>query len=162
MHEEYVRKQGEDGQTPETNPSMVGWEQLPESLRESNRRQADHVPVKLQAIGCALVPLGDWGAAPLELTTEEVEHLAELEHDRWRAERLLDGWAYAPGPKDLRRRTTPWLIAWEGIPDEQREYDRNTVRNLPRFLVQAGLQVVRLETRDAVPTEGELAALGRR
>jgi hypothetical protein len=53
MHEEYVRKQVDDGQTPQTNPSMVAWEQLPESLREPNRRQADYVPVKLQAIGCA-------------------------------------------------------------------------------------------------------------
>jgi hypothetical protein len=47
------------------------------------------------------------------------------------------------------------------MPDEQREYDRNTVRNLPRFLAQAGLQVVRLETRVAVLRDDEAAALGR-
>jgi voltage-gated potassium channel Kch len=160
MHEEYVRKQAEDGQTRETNPSMVAWEQLPESLRESNRRQADHIPIKLQAIGCAIAPLTDWRAAPLELTADEVERLAELEHDRWRAERLLDGWTYAPGPKDLGRKTTPWLIPWEEMPDEQRDYDRNTVRNLPHFLAQAGLQVVRLERPVAVPERDELASLG--
>lgn len=162
MHEEYVRKQAEDGQTPETNPSMIAWEQLPESLRESNRRQADHIPNKLQAVGCALAPLGDWRAPPLELTGDEIEPLARLEHDRWRAERLLDGWTYAPGPKDLRRKTTPWLIPWEEMPDEQRDYDRNTVRNLPRFLARAGLQVVRLESRPAMLRDDEFAAFGRR
>jgi hypothetical protein len=72
-----------------------------------------------------------------------VEHLARLEHDRWMAERLLDGWTYAPGPKDLRRKRTPWLVPWEDMPEEQRDYDRNTVRNLPRFLAQAGLRIVR-------------------
>jgi hypothetical protein len=162
MHEEYVRKQAEDGQTPATNPSLVAWEQLPESLRESNRRQADHIPVKLEAIGCATISLGDWRAPPLELTADEVEDLARLEHGRWMAERLLDGWTYAPGAKDLRRRTSPWLIRWEDMPDEQREYDRNTVRNLPRFLAEAGLELVRLEEPVSVLSDMNYAALGRR
>jgi voltage-gated potassium channel Kch len=160
MHEEYVRKQAEDGETPATNPSMVTWEQLPESLRESNRRQADHIPLKLKAIGCATIPLGDWRASPLELTADEVERLARLEHDRWMAERLLDGWTYAPEPKDLQRRTTPWLIRWEDMPDAQRDYDRNTVRNLPRFLAQAGLQLVRLEQPVSVLSGLDYATLG--
>jgi hypothetical protein len=160
MHDEYVRKQTEDGQTAATNPSMVKWEQLPESLRESNRRQADHIPIKLQAIGCATIPLGDWRAPPLELTADEVERLARIEHDRWMAERLLDGWTYAPGPKDLSRRTTPWLIPWEDMPDEQRDYDRNTVRNLPRFLAQAGLRLVRLGEPVSVLSGLDYATLG--
>jgi voltage-gated potassium channel Kch len=142
MHEEYCRKQAADGQTQRTNPSMLTWEQLPESLRESNRRQADHIRVKLEAIGCALARVDDWSAPMFELSDGEVEHLARLEHDRWMAERLLDGWTYAPGPKDLRRKRTPWLIPWEDMPEEQRDYDRNTVRNLPRFLAQAGLRIV--------------------
>ena len=144
MHEEYCRKQAAEGQTPATNPSMVEWENLPESLRESNRRQADHIPAKLQAIGCALAPLEEWSASESDLSTSEVEELARVEHDRWVAERLLDGWTYAPGPKDLRRKRTPWLIPWEEMPEAQRDYDRNTVRNLPRFLAQAGLRIVRL------------------
>jgi voltage-gated potassium channel Kch len=145
MHEEYCRKQAAEGQTPATNPSMVEWEQLPESLRESNRRQADHIPAKLEAIGCALAPLEEWSVPTFALSSREIEQLARLEHDRWMAERLLDGWAYAPGPKDLRRKRTPWLIPWEEMPEEQRDYDRNTVRNLPRFLAQAGLRIVRVD-----------------
>jgi hypothetical protein len=153
IHEEYVRKQAKDGQTPETNPSMVEWEKLPENLRESNRRQADHIPIKLEAIDCAIAPLSGWRLSPLELTADEVERLARVEHDRWRAERMLDGWKYAPGPKDLARKTTPWLVPWEAMPDEQRDYDRNTVRNLPRFLAQAGLQVIRLRNGEVLSDE---------
>jgi hypothetical protein len=119
--------------------------ELPETLRESNRRQADHIPAKLQAIDCALVPLEAWSVPNFELTAAEVEQLARLEHDRWMAERLLDGWTYTPGPKDVRRKRTPWLIPWKEMPEDQRDYDRNTVRHLPRFLAQAGLGVVRLD-----------------
>lgn len=145
IHHEYCRKQAAEGETPATNPSMVSWEQLPESLRESNRRQADHIAAKLEAIGCALAPLDRWGAPPSELSADEVEQLARIEHDRWVAERRLDGWTFAPGPKDLRRKRTPWLIPWEEMPEEQRDYDRNTVRNLPQFLAHAGLQIVRAD-----------------
>lgn len=35
IHEDYVRSQQKAGATPETNPSMVAWEKLPESLKES-------------------------------------------------------------------------------------------------------------------------------
>jgi voltage-gated potassium channel Kch len=148
MHEEYCRKQAAEGETQATNPAMVTWEELPESLRESNRRQADHIPAKLQAIGCALAPLEEWSRPAFELSAHEVEQLARVEHDRWMAERLLDGWTYAPGPKDLRRKRTPWLIPWQEMPEEQKDYDRNTVRNLPRFLTKAGLRIVRLDAAD--------------
>jgi len=110
IHEEYVRKQQAEGESPATNPSMVSWETLPESLRESNRRQSDHIPAKLGAIGCALARRVDWSAPLLELTPEEVELLAWMEHDRWRAERVVEGWSYSQGAKDASRRTTPWLI----------------------------------------------------
>jgi hypothetical protein len=42
------------------------------------------------------------------------------------------------------------------MPDEQREYDRNTVRYLPSFIAQAGLQVVRRENGFAVVRDDEL------
>jgi RyR domain-containing protein len=144
IHAEYVHKQRSDGESPTTNPSMVGWDELPETLRESNRRQADQIGPKLTMIGCSLAPRTDWQAPLLELTPEEVEFLARVEHDRWRAERLLDGWTYADAPKDLARKTSPFLAPWDRIPEDQRDYDRNTVRNLPGFLAEAGLSAYRL------------------
>ena len=147
IHAEYVRKRAAEGETASTNRSMVGWAKLPEALRESNRRQADHIRVKLTAIGCGLAPRTDWRAPLLALTPDEVELLARAEHDRWRAERLLDGWTYAAGPKNLARKTSPFLVPWGEIPEDQRDYDRNTVRNLPAFLAEAGLGAYRLPPR---------------
>lgn len=149
IHEDYVRHQKQAGATPETNPSMVGWDDLPEDLKESNRYQADHIEVKLAAIGCGIQSLSDWQAASYERLPEDVkavfdiELLARMEHERWCEERRRQGWSYAPGEKDLRKKTTPHLVPWEKLSEEIREYDRNTVRGLPSFLAQAGFQIYR-------------------
>jgi len=37
------------------------------------------------------------------------------------------------------------------MPVAQREYDRNTVRNLPRFLAEVGLTMYRVADRPASP-----------
>ncbi|MFQ5864543.1 MAG: NAD-binding protein [bacterium] len=145
IHEDYVYKQRKEGQTPQTNPSMVPWEELPEQLKESNRRQADHIGIKLQAIGCGIAPLTDWDAELFEFTEEEIELMAEMEHERWMSERLQAGWRYAPGEKNIKKKTSPYLVPMQELPEEIKELDRNTVRELPLFLAQAGFQIYRLK-----------------
>ena len=46
----------------------------------------------------------DWDAELFEFTPEEIELLAEMEHERWDEERKLEGWAYAPVPGISRKR----------------------------------------------------------
>src|SRR3990172_861127 len=86
IHREYVRFQESLGETPQTNSSMVPWEALPEALKESNRQQADHVGHKLRVVGCGVRSLTDWLGPLLRFDKEEVEALAEMEHDRWVAD----------------------------------------------------------------------------
>jgi len=143
IHDDYVRHQRELGETPETNPSMVDWDSLPEDLKESNRHQAGHIEMKLKAINCGIQPLTDWESASFEFLPEEVEQLAEMEHRRWCEERRQQGWSYAPGPKNIKKKTTPYLVPWEELSEEIKEYDRNMVRGLPSFLAQAGFQIYR-------------------
>ncbi len=145
IHEDYVQREREKGETVETNPSIVEWDELPESLRESNRRQADHLGAKLKAVGCGSAPLTGSEAEPIAFSPEEVELLAELEHKRWMAERLFEGWTHAPGPKNLERKTSPALVAWEELPETEKEKDRATAGQLPACLARASFQVYRLE-----------------
>lgn len=143
IHDEYVRSQAEKGFTAQTNPAMVSWEKLPESLKESNRSQADHIGIKLRAVGYGIMPLADWGAEPFEFSPEQIELMAEIEHERWMEERLADGWSYATGEKDTERKTSPYLIPWNALSEEIKEYDRETVRAMPAFLKEAGFQIYR-------------------
>jgi hypothetical protein len=144
IHADYVRHQRERGATPESNPSMVGWEELPESLKESNRDQARHIGVKLAAVGCEVVPLADRDPEPFSFSAEELERLARMEHDRWWRQREADGWTFAP-QKDIERKKSPYLVPWEELSEEIREYDRDTVRGLPALLSGTGFRIVRTE-----------------
>ncbi len=145
IHESYVRHQQQLGESAETNPSIVYWEELPEELKESNRCQADHIMVKVAAVGCGIAPLTDWDAEQFQFTTEEIERMAQMEHQRFVEERLRAGWTYAPGPQSIERRTSPILVPWDELPECEKEKDRDMVRELPRFLARAGLQVYRLK-----------------
>lgn len=139
IHQKYRRDQR--GRKPDTDPAMQPWERLPEHLKESNRRQAEHIPEKLRAIGCTIAPARGTRAATA-FTAEEIERLAEMEHDRWVADRRAAGWT--PGPeRDVERKITPYLVPWDELAEDIREYDREAVRGIPEVLAEAGLEIRR-------------------
>lgn len=150
IHEDYVRRQRERGAAPDSNPSMVGWDELPETLKRSNRDQARHIAAKLAAVGCEIEPLAHGGAEQFSFSAEELELLSRMEHDRWWRDREADGWTFAP-EKDAERKKSPYLLPWQELPEEIREYDRDTVRGLPALLAEAGFHIVR--KRDETSSE---------
>jgi hypothetical protein len=140
IHERYRRNQR--GRKPETDASMKPWDQLSESLKRSNREQAADIERKLRTIACRIVPANGQPVA-FTFTAEELERLAILEHERWVAERRAAGWT--PGPvKDVGRKLTPYLVPWEDLADEIREYDRDAVRAIPDILAAAGFEIQRV------------------
>jgi hypothetical protein len=140
IHEDFVRARAREGRSAE-DPSMQPWEVLDETLKDSNRQQADHIAVKLRFIGCRSVPIDPAAALPAALTDPEVELMARMEHARWNAERFLGGWT--PGPKDVARKVSPYLVPWEDLPENIREYDREAVRQIPHLLSLIGRQLER-------------------
>jgi len=143
LHETYVRQQEKLGYTVKTNPSLVPWEELPEFLKDSNRNQANHIGIKLKTVGCRIVLLTDWDGELFAFTPEEVETMSKMEHERWMKDLRAQGWSYAKGEKNPKRKTHPYLVLWEELPEEIKEYDRNFVRELPRILAKIDLQVYR-------------------
>lgn len=146
IHEDYVRQSRARGDTPETNPSMVPWNDLPEQLRESSRDQAAHIGAKLRAIGRSVAPLTDWKALELELPEDQVERLAVMEHDRWVEERRRRGWRTGR-EKDVDRKISPHLVPWDELPEDVKAYDREFVQRIPFFLARTGLQIMRSSSR---------------
>jgi hypothetical protein len=141
IHEEYLEEQRRQGATAATNPSMVPWEQLSASLKESNRDQAAHIGTKLAVIGRGIAPLTDWDAdKKTAFTAHQVEALSEMEHQRWVEQRRRDGWT--SGAKDIEAKKTPYLVSWDSLSEEVKEWDREAVRGIPAFLARAGYQIV--------------------
>jgi len=129
------------------------WSELDESRKESNRAQARDIPIKLRSIGCTIAPLHDIEAPAFEFTDEEFEMLAIAEHKRWVTERLESGWRL--GPRDIERKTTPYLIPFDELPDDIAELDRDAVRHIPDALAMVDLKAIRSATgsgRAAQPT----------
>jgi hypothetical protein len=120
------------------------WGELDESRKKSSRDQARDIPVKLRMVGCDIAPLCERAAKDFTFTDEEVETLAEAEHVRWMRDRIADGWT--AGDKDVTRKTTPYLVAFEELAADIAEFDRIFVREIPRLLASVGLQVVRTAT----------------
>jgi hypothetical protein len=153
IHQGYVQDQLAGGHTASDNPALAPWHRLTEDLRQSNRKQADDIRHKLQTIGCQVAVNPRMSGPRFRFTNEEIDALAQREHERWMAERLAAGWTWGER-KDLARRKSPSLVAWRELPDEVREYNREAVRRIPHVLAKADLEISRgfdsAERRDPI------------
>jgi hypothetical protein len=143
MHASYVRDQLGKGETRETLPNLVPWEELPEEARQANRDFAADIPLKLAAVGRVVVPraLVD----PDQATTfneAEINQLAELEHERWVRDKTAAGWTHGP-KRDDDARVHPDLVDWDELSEADKDKDRTAVRDLPRMLAEAGFAIER-------------------
>ncbi len=142
IHRGYVASARARGETEAANPSTVPWERLPADLRQANLAQAAAIGDKLLTIGAAVVP--DSPDSPdFAFTGQEIELLARQEHDRWTQERISQGWTYGK-PRDNQRKIHPDLRDWASLGDSGREKDRDTIREIPELLRDAGFGIRRL------------------
>ncbi|HTU53424.1 MAG TPA: NAD-binding protein [Acetobacteraceae bacterium] len=139
VHEDYLASKP----SPD-KPAAKPWEQLAERFRRQNRAAADHIPVKLRDAGLRLVPGRGPGAS---LRAEEIERMARAEHHRWSLDLLAMGWRYGP-VRDEAAKTHDLLVAWERLPERDRDYNLGAVAKIPRIAAEAGLEVRRLRRID--------------
>ncbi|NEV62807.1 RyR domain-containing protein [Thiorhodococcus minor] len=141
IHEHYCDTIAAQGRDPGAEPAGKPWEQLASTYRQANRHQADHLWAKLAVTDCLAVPeeiVESFSFSPLE-----TERLALIEHQRWAADRYLDGWSYAP-ERDNVRKHHPQLIPYAALSTAMKDLDRFAVRGLPTLLARSGLGVVRM------------------
>lgn len=74
----------------------------------------------------------------LELT----EKIAENVHDVWSAERISQGWSYGP-ERDDARKENPCLIPYSDLPENEKEFDRNTALETLKLIVKLGYKITR-------------------
>ncbi|MHB8689720.1 MAG: NAD-binding protein [Solirubrobacteraceae bacterium] len=134
LHRDYREKQR--GRKPPTDPAMAPWDNLLESLKQSNRGASADIPNKLALLGLRLVKSG---GRPLSLERSDVDLLAEAEHGRWVIERLSSGWQL--GERHVARGVSPDLVPWDELPERTKDWDRESVRNIPPALAEAGYGV---------------------
>jgi hypothetical protein len=142
FHADYADRQIAAGVDPH-DASVRPWDELAETLRQSNRDLAADIGRKLNVVGAGVELMVDWDTPPFEFTADELAVLAPLEHDRWWAERRRQGWIYGP-TKDVASRRHPDLVPWAELSEPVREKDVDTIRLIPTVLATyAGVAIVR-------------------
>jgi hypothetical protein len=137
LHDDFHKRHGEEP-----------WAELEEDLRDSNRQAADHIPIKLRAFGYRIVPIADWphhGDKRITSFDTEIPILAEMEHNRWCAERWLAGWQFG-NPVDqkekVEKKINRNLVPWEDLDKTEKEKDPEQIRAIPRALEKAGKAII--------------------
>lgn len=81
---------------------------------------------------------------------EEISDLLELisknAHEVWARQRILDGWTYGPNRDDLLK-LHPCLVPYEELPEYEKEYDRKTVTETIKVVLELGYKIIKAETR---------------
>lgn len=137
IHEMYNEKQLE--RYPDKPLKYPDFDKLTDSLKYSNLRQAMGIPEKLRQMGLVMRPAGS-GDPVKSIPEEYVEHLAEQEHEAWIAERVASGWV-AGDHVDAEKKTTPYLVPFDKLPEDIKQLDRDPVQNIPLLLERIGMAV---------------------
>ncbi|KAH8670088.1 hypothetical protein BGZ61DRAFT_460542 [Ilyonectria robusta] len=134
LHETYFEAKTA---TPEMDLSdLVHWAQLDEELKESSRAHAMSISQKLRNISCYLSEKQGTREPIIEFTRDQVEILAQVEHDRFNSERLQKQWGL--GERSPEKRKSPFLIPWDDLAGEWQEIDRAMVKAYPSILRPEG------------------------
>jgi hypothetical protein len=149
IHEAYLEERRVKQDRPAGSATVRPWDALTETVRDDNRLAADLYALKLRDIGARILK----GNGPsLDLTPQEVESLAEAEHNRWMAAKLLQGWRYGEERNDAAR-THPDIKAYAALDEAVKELDREQVRLISRLLQRSGWQALREREVDAADLE---------
>jgi voltage-gated potassium channel Kch len=123
IHNDYLDGLKKKNAINSDKASHVEWDFLAPEFKEQNRLQADHISVKLR--GCD---------SNLDVNNAElVELLSEVEHNRWCAHMLLNGWKYGE-KRDDTNKIHPDLIPFNELSDGVKKYDRDTIYNIPKLI----------------------------
>lgn len=68
------------------------------------------------------------------------EEIAEEIHKKWARERLSQGWTYGE-TRDERKKQTNCLVPYSLLPEEEKEYDRNTAETAIKLLIKNGYKI---------------------
>lgn len=145
---EFYRKQRLSDLKPEKETDInkyrviMEWERLSASLRNSNIRQVAFMEHIFKRGGLKFVKSDHPQKFTIHNEYPTLKEMAKLEHARWNAERLLDGWKF--GPKDVLNKRTPYLIPWDELDDDIKPFDYDPIIRFPELLLKIGYEVVEI------------------
>ena len=68
------------------------------------------------------------------------ERIAENVHEVWAKARIDEGWTYGE-KRDDNHKKHPCLVPYDELPEEEKEYDRNTAMNTIKMVKKLGFRI---------------------
>ncbi len=69
-----------------------------------------------------------------------VEQMSKNVHEVWAETRIKQGWKYGEQRND-ELKTHPCLVSYEELPEEEKEYDRNTSISTLKLIMKLGFKI---------------------
>ena len=71
-----------------------------------------------------------------------VERMSKNVHEVWAETRIRQGWTYGEQRNDDLK-THPCLIPYDELPEEEKEYDRNTSIGTLKLIMKLGFRIIK-------------------
>lgn len=72
------------------------------------------------------------------------ERIAENVHEVWAAGRIAEGWTYGE-IRDDSKKQTPCLVPYAELPENEKDFDRNTAMDTLRLVIALGYRITKDE-----------------
>lgn len=70
-----------------------------------------------------------------------IEKMAENVHDVWAEARIAQGWTYGE-QRDDKKKKHPCLVPYNELPNDEKEYDRNTSIGTLKLILKLGFKII--------------------
>jgi hypothetical protein len=132
IREAEVKGNSKDADAHRAKPAYRPWDELTEEQKDVNRLAADHLRIKVRAVGLAGLEGCQLAEAWRLLDGQAVDILCRMEHERWAAPYRLAGWKY--GPRCDERRIHHNLVPYDDLNEDTKKYDLEQVMQVPNYL----------------------------
>lgn len=128
----------------ESQAANVSWTALQETYRRADRHAADHIGAKLWSLGLATERQSSDSSLTIDKAWQSQwapddnvrERLARLEHERWIADRVLEGWRHGlTRDDDLRRHDD--LVPFDAVSRKDQDKDRKQIELISTLISES-------------------------
>jgi hypothetical protein len=146
-HRAYLHTAKQLGFYNKQNESQQEYHQLNSVYQWANRYLADSYLIKLRSAGLYVAdPETGYDSTRYQAVTSFedslLDQLAQSEHARWVAERVINGWTYGE-TRDNVYKIHPNIAPWEQIDEPTRQYDYKLIGNIMQSLSDKGFTAIK-------------------
>lgn len=134
FHEHYIKHYERTNFDSDSNPNLKDWDFLSEARKDSYRHKVRTLEIILNAFNYRIIPKTKKNTQIIQFSEDELQKLGRIEHSRWLADRILEGWIFAEGGKKNDLKTNPLLVEWSKLSDEAKNWNIDQMRDIPEIL----------------------------